>query len=159
MEKRKLTATRSHQLHLLGPHLTLLRQNLLPLPIPASPPPLNSHTLNNLHQPLGRKLGTKQLLILRTPPKLLAQPRLHGPRMQRHRHRLLPTHIPQIDIETLRNLINRCFGRAIRIPASERIVADTAYACGHVGPDGLRWEAWGGVDRGGFFGEEGGEVF
>lgn len=82
------------------------RRNLLPFPIPAFAPPFLSQTLDSLTQSLCRILWAEQLFLRRARPELLAQPRLHCARVQRNTHRLFARALLQIDIQTLRELID-----------------------------------------------------
>ena len=100
-----------------------LRQDLLPLPIPTpSPTIFYVQSLHDLHQPLRRKLRRKQLLLfLNSSPKLLRQPHLHRPRMQRNRHRLLSRCIPEPEIKRLGHAVDARFGGAVAVPSAKGI--------------------------------------
>ena len=81
--------------------------------------------------------------------------------MQSHTHRLFARPVLEEDVEALDQLVHSRFGRAVRVPASGRVVGDGAHPGGHESEDGGRGE-WGGVvcgeDGSDFFREERAEV-
>lgn len=134
------------------------RRDLLPLPIPTLAPTLLIQSLDDLAQPLGRKLGAEQLLSRRAGPKVLAEARLDGARVQGHAHGLVPRGLPEIYVEALGQLVDCGLAGTIRIPAPRGVVRDGSHARRHEREDGRGRQVGRSRHRTAAFGEEGREV-
>lgn len=121
---------------------------------------LHRPRIQHLHQLLHRVLRRKQLPLRCRLPKPLAQARLHRPGMHGNTHGIVLHREAQVIVETLGQLRDRRFRRAIREPPALRIVvANRADARTHVRPDGAgRQTGWLLVVAGAFARQKGPEV-